>query len=170
MPVAGEKTARFILRAYAMTLTAGIVLSVSYIALGFGHSFLPTALHWRIFFVVSVLLWTIFILQDSALVGLRASRWIPVENILYALAKLGLLPLLISTIPGEGIFVAWMAPVVVTIIVVAYYTFTTRIPHNRATTELVDALPTTRRLVGLAGAQYTTVLTTIALSSVAPSS
>ncbi len=167
LPGAGEKTARFIVRAYAMTLTAGIVLSISYIALGLGHSFLPTALHWRIFFVVSVLLWTIFILQDSALVGLRASRWIPVENILYALAKLGLLPLLISSMPDEGIFVAWMAPVVVTIIVVAYYTFTSRIPHNRATTELVDALPTTRRLVGLAGAQYTTVLTTIALSSVA---
>lgn len=167
LPVAGAKTTAFILRAYALTLATAVILTAAYVALGLGHAFLPTSLHWRIYFVLAVMLWSIFTLQDSAMVGLRASKWIPVENILYALVKLALLPVCISLVVGQGIFVAWMAPVLVAVISIAVYMFGWRIPHNEATTTLVDKLPSNRRLVGLAGAQYTTLLTSVALTSVA---
>ena len=59
-------------------------------------------------FVVIVTFWVVFVLQDSALTGLRATKWIPVENTLFGLAKLALLPLFIVLIPGQGIFLAWV--------------------------------------------------------------
>lgn len=167
LPVAGAKTTVFIIRAYSLTLTTGIVLTTAYVFSGFGHAFLPSSLHWRIYFILSVMLWSIFILQDSALVGLRASKWIPVENILYAIVKLALLPVCITLVAGQGIFVAWMTPVFITVIAIAFYMFGWRIPHNVATTTLVDDLPSNRRLIALAGAQYTTLLTSVALTSVA---
>ena len=167
LPVAGEKTASFIAKAYAMTTVTALVITVVYILLGFSHTFLPPTLAWRIFFTASVMLWTIFVLQDSALVGLRAAKWIPVENISYGIAKLSLLPLFIGLIAGQGIFVVWMLPASVAVIAVAFYIFKWRIPHNQRTTVLVDELPSAWRLFSLAGAQYTSLLTTVALSSVA---
>ena len=46
----------------------------------------PSGVTW--FFLVSVL-WVVFILQDSVLVGLRRASWVPIENAVYAVAKLG---------------------------------------------------------------------------------
>ena len=43
----------------------------------------------RRLFVVAVAVWAVFILQDNVLVGLRTATWVPVENLAYAVAKLG---------------------------------------------------------------------------------
>lgn len=158
LPVAGTQTRAFVKRAYSMCLSFAFVLSTVYVLLGFSNSFLPHSIGWRILFVLAVVLWTIFVLQDSALVGLRASRWIPVENILFALAKLALLPICIAASAGQGIFVAWMAPVVLTIIVMTWYLFGKRIPEHEASSDAHEMLPSTHELIVLAGAQYATLL------------
>jgi hypothetical protein len=68
-------------------------------------------------------MWTVFILQDSVLIGLRASRWVPVENILYSLVKLALIPAFIVVSATEGILLAWLTPIVFLIIAVNWYLF-----------------------------------------------
>ena len=52
---------------------------------------LHVSLPFAVWFVVSTAAWSVFHLQDSALTGLRASVWIPLENGVYGLVKLGLL-------------------------------------------------------------------------------
>ena len=166
IPVAGTRTRSFVARAYVLCGGVALVLALLYVFLGIGHSFLPSSLLWRAFFVVSVILWTIFGLQDSALVGLRSARWVPVENISYSLAKLALLPLFIMWSANQGIFVAWMFPVVWLIIAVNWYLFRKRIPEHQARGRASERLPSTRQLIALSGAQYASLLVTVLTSSI----
>jgi O-antigen/teichoic acid export membrane protein len=64
-----------------------------------------------ILFVIAVPLWTIFIVQDGALVGLRRAAWVPVENIMFGVLKLALLGVMVKVTRTEGIFLAWTLPV-----------------------------------------------------------
>jgi len=166
LPVAGRRTGWFVKRAYAMCISFALVISLVYIFSGFGHSFMPSSTAWRALFVAAVVMWTIFILQDSVLIGLRASKWVPVENIFFAVLKLALLPVLIAVSSTEGVFLAWSAPVVVTIIAVSWYVFKVRIPEHETLSSPEESLPSTRELVFLAGAQYATLLFSVFTPSI----
>ncbi|HEV3266865.1 MAG TPA: hypothetical protein VGZ68_00505 [Acidimicrobiales bacterium] len=165
LPVAGEFTRVFVLRAYVLCVSFGFVLAIAYLALGFGHSFLPSSFGWRALFVAAVVLWSIFALQDSVLIGLRASRWVAVENIGYSLTKLAILPAFVFITASQGIFVASIAPVVLTVIFVSWYLFRKRIPDHMTTEGPTEKLPSTRDLVVLAGAQYTALLSSVFMPS-----
>ena len=161
LPVAGTQTRDFVKRAYLMCVSVGLVIGTAYVLVGFGNSFLPHEIGWRILFIAAVVLWTIFVLQDSVLVGLRASKWVPVENILFALVKLALLPVCIAASATQGVFVAWVAPVVLAIVVITWYLFGKRIPDHEASSSANEKLPETRELILLAGAQYATLLLSV---------
>lgn len=165
LPVAGELTHGFVKRAYIISTSFGLILAMIYLALGFEHSFLPPSLGWRLLFVASVVLWTVFALQDSVLIGLRASRWVAVENIAFGVAKLALLPACFALSASGGMFIAWTAPVVPAIIAVSWYLFRRRIPEHAAKGVSTESLPSARRLVILASAQYATLLSSIFLPS-----
>lgn len=165
LPVAGELTRNFVKRAYVMCVASGFVLTIAYLLLGFGHAFLPSSLGWRAFFVAAVVLWTIFALQDSVLVGLRASKWVAVENIGFGFLKLALLPACVLISSMQGIFVASIAPIVLTIVAVTWYLFQKRIPEHMALGRKTEALPSTRDLIVLAGAQYSTLLSGVFMPS-----
>jgi O-antigen/teichoic acid export membrane protein len=166
LPVAGIQTRTFVRRAYVMCVSFAFVASIVYVSSGLARSFIPSSILWQAFFVVSVVMWTIFILQDSVLVGLRSARWVPVENILYAIAKLALLPLMIAFSASQGLFVAWSVPVSLTIVGVTWYLFTKRIPEHEAAGGPGESLPQTRELVFLAGAQYATLLFSVFTPSI----
>lgn len=165
LPVAGELTRGFVIRAYALSTLSGLVLATAYLALGFEHSFLSPSFSGRLFFVVAILLWTIFALQDSVLIGLRASRWVAVENIAFGVAKLALLPVCLGLTASAGIFVAWTTPVIPAVIAVSWYIFRRRIPEHVSLGAPTEPLPTARRLVVLASAQYATLLSSVLLPS-----
>jgi O-antigen/teichoic acid export membrane protein len=166
LPVAGSMTRDFVKRAYAMVVIFGFVLALAYLAAGFGHSFLPSSWGWNVLFVVAVILWTIFALQDSVLIGLRASKWVAVENIAFSIAKLVLLPVSIAISATQGIFAAWTAPVILTIIVITWYLFSKRIPEHMSMGGSTEKLPSTRELFFLAGAQYAATLSNIFMPSI----
>jgi O-antigen/teichoic acid export membrane protein len=166
LPVAGEETRRFVLRGYVMCIVCAFVLATIYATSGLAHSFLPTALVWRSFFIAAAILWTIFALQDSVLIGLRASKWVPVENILFAAMKLAVLAVLISSLPAQGIFVAWVSPVILTIIFVSRYIFVKRIPEHMKLKAPLESLPRSKELILLAGAQYATLLFSVIIPAV----
>lgn len=166
LPVAGMETRRFVLRGYVMCTVFALILATIYATSGLAHSFLPTTLVWRSFFIVAVVLWTIFALQDSVLIGLRASKWVPVENILFAAMKLALLAVLIASLPNQGIFLAWVSPVILTIIFVSRYIFGRRIPEHMKLRAPLESLPRTKELIILAGAQYATLLFSVIIPAV----
>ena len=165
LPVAGPRTRVFVARAYAMCVVVAMLMAVGYVLLGFSHSFIPASFGWRLLFVVAVVLWTIFVLQDSVLIGLRASRWVPVENILFALAKLGLLPVMIAVAAKEGIFLAWTVPVIGAIVGVSWYLFKKRIPEHELLSASSEELPSTREIILLASAQYASLLFSVISTS-----
>jgi len=87
---------------------------------------------------ISVPLWAVFALQDGALVALRQSRWLPVENGTTALLKLLLLPVLASFASGSGILLAWVLPIIPAIAIVNHYLYrhlmdpgTSTVTHRR---------------------------------------
>ena len=166
LPVAGELTHGFVKRAYILCTAFGLVLALGYIAVGFGHSFLPNSLVWRALFVVATVLWTVFALQDSVLIGLRASRWVAVENITFSIAKLVILPASLAISTSQGIFIAWTTPVIPAIIAVTWYLFRSRIPTHAAAGASSESLPSTRDLLVLASAQYAALLSTVFLPSI----
>ena len=135
-------------------MAAGII----YLLAGFGRAFIPSSLGWRALFVVSVMLWTIFALQDSVLTGLRATKWVPVENILFAVAKLALLPLALALTVHQGLFLAWTVPVLAATAAVSWYLFRKRIPEHEAMNAAIEDLPSNREIASLAVAQYAQAL------------
>lgn len=165
LPVAGKFTREFVTRAYVLCVGFAFVLAIAYLLLGFGHSFIPAPIGWRLLFVGAVVFWTIFALQDSVLIGLRASRLVAIENIAYSFAKLALLPACVILSASQGIFVASTAPVLLTIVAVTWYLFRKRIPDHMAADGLAETLPSTRELITLAGAQYTSLLSTVFMPS-----
>ncbi len=158
LPVAGRQTRTFVKRAYVMCVTFALIASIVYVSSNLVHNFIPDSIGWRALFVVATVMWTLFVLQDSALVGLRSSRWVPVENILFAAIKLALLPVMVVVSASQGIFLAWTAPVGLTILAVTWYLFWHRIPEHESLGGPSETLPKTRELIYLAGAQYATLL------------
>ena len=112
--------------------------------------------------------WVVFTLQDAALTGLRATKWIPVENLLFGVAKLALLPLFVLVIPGQGIFLAWSAPVFVAVALVTRYLFHTRIPEHESTSHGRSSLPAGKEIASVLGAQGATELVAIVSSLLMP--
>ena len=133
LPVAGGSTRKLVARSYAITFSLALVVAlIAALTSGIWSpklSFLSGG-GWLIGFVLAAAATTVFTLQDSVLTGLRAAKWIPLENALYALAKLLLLVVLASTLTGSGPFVAWTAPLLVAIVAVNYLIFTRLIPAS----------------------------------------
>jgi O-antigen/teichoic acid export membrane protein len=131
LPVAGGSTRRLVSRSYGITIALALVVGlIAALTSGVWSpklSFLSGG-GWLVGFVLAAAGTTVFTLQDSVLTGLRAAKWIPLENSLYALAKLLLLIALASTLTGSGPFVAWTAPLLIAIVVVNYLIFTRLIP------------------------------------------
>lgn len=131
LPVAGAATRRLVASSYAITVALALVFGlVAALTTGVWSpelDFLGSG-GWLIGFVLATGATTLFTLQDSVLTGLRAAKWIPLENSLYALAKLLLLIVLASSLTGSGPFVAWTAPLAVAVVVVNYLIFKRLIP------------------------------------------
>jgi O-antigen/teichoic acid export membrane protein len=131
LPVAGGSTRRLVSRSYMLTISLALIFGLlAALTTGIWSpklGFLGSG-GWLIGFVLATGATTIFTLQDSVLTGLRAAKWIPLENSLYALAKLLLLVVLASTLTGSGPFVAWTAPLAFAVVIVNYLIFKRLIP------------------------------------------
>ena len=114
LPGAGTRTLRLVLWSYSAATGVSVIVAVVAAATAPVWSpplaFLSHDTRWFALFVSSVVAWTIFGLQDEVLVGLRQTRWIPIENAVFAVAKLGLVAALAGIYRRAGIVVAWILP------------------------------------------------------------
>lgn len=134
LPSAGSDARGLVTWTYALTVALSIVLGAG-AALTSGLwstelGFVADDSAWLVGFTVATALWTIFALQDSVLTGLQAPHWVPIENSLFALAKILLLVLLAESLPTSGPFVAWNAPVLVPIVLVSLLIFRRLLPRH----------------------------------------
>ncbi|GLQ53562.1 phosphotransferase [Devosia nitrariae] len=117
VPAAGTQARGLILAAYGVATATALLLSTGFLLvvdqLVPRMAFLPADPLLAAGFVAAVSVWTIFALQDSALASLRQAIWVPIENTVYALAKIVLLVLLAGAATGNiALFAAWTAPLI----------------------------------------------------------
>ncbi|GAA4872646.1 hypothetical protein [Kitasatospora terrestris] len=139
VPTAGRHSRRIVLRSYGLsTLVSGLAAGVFLLLLpsfapqlGFLHS--PGMV---VAFTLSVAGYSLFVLQDGVLTGLRRPHWVLAENALFAVAKVGLLGLLVAWVSTTGILLSWSGALVVSIVVTNVYLFRRALPqHERSAPE-----------------------------------
>ncbi len=156
IPAAGSQTAGLVLRSYLLSVVMAVLASAVFLVglevwapslSGLRSS--PAESIWFVFATVS---WCLFVLQDSVLVGLRQAKWVPLENILYALVKLGLVVMFATALPENGVFVSWTAPVLLLTLPVNALIFFRLIPaHVRAATPRAQEVGTKAMIRYVAG-------------------
>ncbi len=136
IPGAGRATARFVGYAYLVSVGIAVVIGIAFIrglsiwaptlgALG-SNSFLA------VWFILSTMAWCIFVLQDSALIGLRQAIWVPIENAAFSIAKIALLIGFAGTVPRYGLFASWSIGMALTLLPVNVLIFRRLIPRHMA--------------------------------------
>ncbi|HEY6311539.1 MAG TPA: hypothetical protein VIY52_12160 [Streptosporangiaceae bacterium] len=133
-PTSGQRTMRLIVSAYLTSVSIGAVIGAIFIFL-IPHvepqlDFLRSSPYIALWFVFSVAMCTIFVLEDSALTGVRAATFVPIENSAFALLKLVLLVPFAWLLPSVGMYLSWTAAIVIIIIPTNFYLFARAVPRH----------------------------------------
>lgn len=137
VPIAGRFARRLVVAAYAACSVASVLLAAGFLLIAPHFSDLemlargPGA---KAIFIGAVVLWGLFALQDAVLAGSRKADWIPVENALFGLVKLGSL-LLVAGHIRAGVFTSWNVAVLLAVVPVNYLLFRRVLPRAAATAE-----------------------------------
>lgn len=172
IPTAGAQTAGLVLKSYGLSVVMAVVASVVFLVglelwapslSGLRSSFAQSA-----WFVGAIVSWCLFVLQDSVLVGLRQAKWVPLENIVYALVKLALIVIFATAMPENGIFISWTVPVLVLTLPVNALIFFRLIPAHVRAAPLRTAVISTREMVRYVAGDYLSSLVWTATIALPP--
>ncbi len=134
VPRAGEHGRRVIVQGYAAATGMTLLVLPVFLLLVLPHlSKLSTVLDTPprlIVFVLAVVAFNLFALQDASLVALRRGQLVPVENLVFGVVKLVLVVALAGVWPETGIFVSWFLGMVLVIPVVSGFVLTRRPPPD----------------------------------------
>jgi O-antigen/teichoic acid export membrane protein len=119
LPEVGRRTAQVTAIAYAVAGCAAVGVALVFVA-GAGAwapalDFLRDDWVLGAWFVLSTLGWCLFSIQDSVLTALGKAVWVPVENAVFSLLKLGLVVAFATLLPVYGIFVSWTVGMLVAV-------------------------------------------------------
>jgi O-antigen/teichoic acid export membrane protein len=121
VPVAGGAQTRLVRFTYAaataIALTATAVFLAGFAQLA-GLGLLTESPITVIVFTASIVLWVVFSLQDSALIGLRRAGWVPIENAAFGAIKAVLLVVLAASASAWAILGAWVLGLVGLVLVI----------------------------------------------------
>lgn len=133
LPVSRGTERRVILVSYTVAACAGLVAATGFLliapAVSGQVSFLRDS-GVSTLFLVGVVTWVVFSLQDSALTGIRATLWVPVENVVFGLLKLALLVVLATALASTGILTAWVVSMLVMLVPVNWLIFVKLLPRS----------------------------------------
>jgi len=133
IPQAGSRAARLILSAYAIVIVLSTAvawifcLGIPFWSPALGYLVESTAS--AIWFVFALILWSVFVIQDAVLTGLRQAVFVPIENTIFSVLKIVLLVGLATSFANTGIFISWTAAVAVIIIPVNILIFRRLLPR-----------------------------------------
>ncbi|MFJ8621736.1 lipopolysaccharide biosynthesis protein [Kitasatospora sp. NPDC093550] len=131
LPTAGRRTRGLLVRCYLVATAADVLVGAVFIGLvpvvapGLGFLRSPPA---AVAFVALTAGYTLFVLQDGALTGLRRPGWVLGENALFAAVKLVLLAALAGWALHTGIVLAWSGALLVALVVANLLLFRRLLP------------------------------------------
>jgi len=147
-PSAGRKTRRIVTRAYLASVTLALLVAVGFVLLipwlSPGLDFLHTPVLGAVF-VVAVVTYGIFILQDGVLTGLRKPSWVLGEQMLFSVTKLVAVALLALVARGSGILLSWTAALLLALLYVNTYLFGFAIPAREREVSRMERRPSWAR-------------------------
>ena len=134
LPTSGTRSVRLILTAYAASTAVAAAIGTGFLLLiprvEPQLDFLRSGPFLAVWFVVSVITGAIFVLQDSALTGVRAASFVPLENATFSIVKLVTMVVLAGLVPASGIYVSWTAGFALAVIPANVYLFARAIPRH----------------------------------------
>ncbi|MBI5564481.1 MAG: phosphotransferase [Chloroflexi bacterium] len=170
VPTAGRTTARLVGSAYIISaLVAGAASLIFVLGVRVWtptlEAFVSGFGGW---FVVATAMWCIFVLQDSALTGLRQTTWVPIENLVFAIGKAILLVALAAALPRYGVLASWIIPLIAISVPLNWLIFRHLIPRHVQTTAQVAAPGGWRQIARYVAGDYVSSLAWIATVNVMP--
>lgn len=158
LPEARNSSRRLILGTYGasggLAFLAALVIGVVDYGLIFPDRHAGTGMLTIGAIAVATGLWSISSLQDNALVGMRAARWVVPENAIYGVLKLALVGALAGTVPRDGIVISWTAPLLPIILGVTLLLFVRVIPAHIRSTRPERTRPKARELIHYAAGNW----------------
>ena len=158
---------RLVLAGYGIATAIALLLGFGFL-LFFPHEELFPTTWDKLGFPLLVVLLALSTLQDWVLTGLRRSTWIPLEQLLFALGKMGLLILFASFAFEKGILVAWAIPIIVLQLVIAPILFLRLLPRIPPPGPGTPPMPDRRGLLTIFLAEYATGAVTVVIPLVLP--
>ncbi|GAA2121591.1 hypothetical protein GCM10009759_71460 [Kitasatospora saccharophila] len=171
VPTAGRRTRALVLRSYLVSTTVSAVVAVAFLLLV--PVVAPALDELRspvlaVSFVAATAGYSVFVLQDGALTGVRRAGWVLGENTLFAVAKAALLALCAAFAVGTGILLSWAVALVLAIVLTNAVLFRNAIPaHQAAPVDGREPRPA-ERIARWTGADYLGNLCTFAAATVLP--
>ena len=172
VPTAGRRTKQLVAGAYLLSGCVALVVGVCAVTLvrfvspdtNFFDGALAPAM-----FVFATMVYTIFVIQDGVLTALRRTPLVPVENFIFAAAKLGVVVVLAALMPRHGIFASWVFSLACVVPVVAIFLFVRAIPrHQRNVADAVNTLPPVRQLMRFVAFDYVGEICSVASMALMP--
>lgn len=158
LPRAGKAAAHLIQHAYLIGgLASAVIGAIFLVGLNLWAptlGFLRETPGLAIMFLAATIASCIFVEQDGALVGLRQAHWVPVENILFASAKIVLLVAFAKPLPQSGIMFSWIIPLMITLVPVNLLIFRKLVPRHIQESSETDAAPAASQIAHYAGGLY----------------
>jgi O-antigen/teichoic acid export membrane protein len=142
VPIAGNARRRLVLGVYCIGAGTAVVVAIVFsatLAARLSVSYVSSSLAVAAVFCACVGVWVIFTLQDSALISLRRSSVVAVENLLYGALKLVLLVILSGLAKPWALLGVWVGSAVIFVGAVSGFVLLTD-PVLRATTTPTPAL------------------------------
>jgi O-antigen/teichoic acid export membrane protein len=172
LPRGGESTARLVRLTYLASLVVSVLLGLGLVVLRDTWSPLPELFNdntsFLLWFIVATMLWSVFALQDFVLTGLRQAKWVPIENVIFALVKILLLLLLASQFKLYGIFLSWTLPTLLAVGAMNALIFLRLIPRHVAQTREVAEPMVPRQLVRYVAGNYVGYLFSLLSTTLLP--
>ena len=171
LPRARERSAWLVGRSYLLAVGATLGVCGAYLLVD--HHIIamselvggsPLAQAW---FVVAVVAFAVFTLQDAVLTGLRRATWVPLENGAHGALKLVVVVACAAALPSTGIFASWVVPTLVVLVPVNLLIFRRLLPANAALDVEGEDL-SVRRLAPFTAAEYAGALCELAVANVIP--
>ncbi|GLW12354.1 hypothetical protein Misp01_74820 [Microtetraspora sp. NBRC 13810] len=171
IPIGGRRTGSIVRRAYLVAGATGMTAALGFLLTlplwGETYSGLG-GLGPGLFFLASVLVWSVFTLQDVTLAGLRKATWVPVNSICFGLVKMVMLIALAGALPEDGIFVSWIVPTAIALIPVNILIFGFLIPRHTRESPVTLPPPRTREIGRFLAGDYPGTLSILAIVYLVP--
>jgi O-antigen/teichoic acid export membrane protein len=167
LPGAGVRSRKLVLTGYGVSIAISVVLSTGFLLLFPTGELFGSGLE-KVLFPLMVVAYCLFALQDWVLTGIRVTKWVPVEQLLFAVLKLGLLVWFAAMALDGAIVWAWALPCAATVLVINPLLLLRTLPRRPPAPEGALPVPPRRDLVKIFFGEYATGAVAFVVPMVVP--